>query len=278
MTLSPTLIRRCVMLDRTRGNGERPPLVGVVCDRRTDDGVELDTIRTRYIEALRMTGGVVPVGIPSGLSGEEAGALLARLDGVLLTGAASDIAPERYGGSAGGLLTDLRRDATVFALVRAAVERGVPLFGICRGLQEMNVAFGGDLVPDLRWRTSGEIHHEDVRLPRDRQYAPAHRIELTDGGVLAGLLGDLPGGGEPDIRVNSLHHQAIGRPAPGVRIEAVTRDGVIEAISIDGAASFALAVQWHPEWFHATDPIGTRLFRAFGDACHARSRERTPAE
>jgi putative glutamine amidotransferase len=139
----------------------------------------------------------------------------------------------------------------------AALREGVPVLGICRGLQELNVALGGTL-RDL----PGDDHREDVSQPRDRQYLPAHEVRLRKDGVLRRLLG------ASTVRVNSLHHQAIDRLAPALRVEAVSADGVIEAAS---AGPSCLGVQWHPEWYAGRDPVSTAVFREFGRQAFSRS-------
>jgi putative glutamine amidotransferase len=256
--------KRFSMPERLKGLTQDPPIVGVIGNRVLDDGVAMEAIRTRYLEALRIGAKVTPIVIPTGLHPEEIGVILARCNGILLTGSMSNVAPERYGQVSEDMLTDRARDETVFALVKETVNRGVPLFGICRGLQEINVAFGGTLIPDLRDIPGKDRHDEDLGLVRDLQYAASHSVDVVAGGILAELLEhDIP-----RIWVNSLHRQAIARPGHRVRVEAAAPDGVIEAISIEGAAAFALAVQWHPEWFHDSDAVSRRLFAAFGDACH----------
>jgi putative glutamine amidotransferase len=150
---------------------------------------------------------------------------------------------------------DAGRDALALPAARLAVAAGLPLLGVCRGLQEMNVAFGGSL------RDLGTAHREDLSLPRDEQYLPAHEVRTAEDGLLRRLLG-----GRQRAAVNSLHQQAVDRLAPGLRAEAVATDGVIEAASVTGARSFALGVQWHPEWYAAKDPVSRRIFEAFGAA------------
>ncbi|RYZ57645.1 MAG: gamma-glutamyl-gamma-aminobutyrate hydrolase family protein, partial [Proteobacteria bacterium] len=146
-----------------------------------------------------------------------------------------------------------------------ALAAGVPVLGICRGFQEMNVAFGGTLWQRVREQPGLSVHHEDESQPLDVQYGPAHEVRLIDGGLLRGLQD-----GER-LMVNSLHHQGIRALAPGARIEAVAPDGLIEAFSLPAARRFAVAVQWHPEWKAMDNSFSRALFAAFGSAARERA-------
>lgn len=243
------------------------PVVAVAACHVDDDGVTYARTRLRYVEALRAHAGAIGVLVPSLGSSDDALAVVDRCDGVLLPGSESDVAADRYGGTARpGAAYDHRRDDTATWLVHAAVARHRPLLGICRGLQEMNVAYGGDLTPDLA-AAPGLRHDEDLSLPRDEQYLPAHTVTLTPGGLLHGIAG------ASVVGVSSLHHQGVRRLAPGLAAEAVASDGLVEAASVTGAA-FALGVQWHPEWLADSDPFSQALFSAFGAACRTAAVER----
>jgi putative glutamine amidotransferase len=203
-------------------------------------------------------------------------ALLDTVDGILLTGARANVHPSCF-----GVAPDVRyepydrnRDALVLPLVRACIDRGVPLLGICRGLQEMNVAFGGSLHPEVR-DLPGRMNHrapraEDGSLHRDPKvvFADRHEVRLVVDGEFARLFGCLT------IRVNSLHGQAILEPGNGIVVEGVAEDGTIEAIRIAGASAFALGVQWHAEVDAGTNPVNRALFRAFGAALRESNRPR----
>jgi putative glutamine amidotransferase len=211
----------------------------------------------RYGAALLGGAGAVPLLIPP--VGLAALAILDRIDGLLLDGSPSNVAPALY-----GVTDDLTpdrhdpaRDATTLPLVRAALARGMPVLAICRGLQELNVALGGTLhqqVQDL----PGLMDHRGGPGAPETRYAPKHDIALSGG--LAALLGQ-------NLRVNSLHEQAIDRPADALTVEARAADGTIEAVRVTDAIGFAYGVQWHPEWRYAEDSASLALFRAFGDAC-----------
>ena len=252
------------MADGGFGGEGVPAVVGVVTDRRIEDGVALDTIRARYGEALAAVG-LTAVYLPAGLSAQGAKAALTRLDGLVLTGAVSNVAPERYGAPAARFEQDLERDATAFAAIAAARHLGLPILGICRGHQELNVAFGGSLYASLAATGRYARHTEDLSLPRDDQYRPVQPVRLTPNGLLARWFG-------PDrLIINTLHDQGIDRLGEGLAIEAVSEDGVIEAISAPGETSLVLGVQWHPEWHFATDPVSKVIYGRFAEAARARA-------
>jgi putative glutamine amidotransferase len=240
--------------------------VGLVAATEDVDSVAYAAVRYRYVHALAEVAGC-DVMVLTGPVRDPAG-YLARLDGLVLGGHQSNVDPARYGGTPRpGGHHDPVRDSTALSLLPPAVAAGVPVLGICRGLQELNVALGGTL-RDLRPGPAGIEHHEDTALPRDEQYAPVHDVRVTPGGVLDRILG------ARTVRVNSLHGQAVGRPAAGLQVEAVAGDGVIEAASVPGTPALCLAVQWHPEWFASADPVSKALFTAFGAAAARRAEGR----
>ncbi|MBT3627700.1 MAG: gamma-glutamyl-gamma-aminobutyrate hydrolase family protein, partial [Rhodospirillaceae bacterium] len=163
---------------------------------------------------------------------------------------------------------DSQRDAATLPLIRAALAAGVPIFCICRGFQELNVALGGTLHQAVHEIPGRLDHREDKNQARAAQYAPVHGLTITPGGILAGLWP------ESEIAVNSLHAQGVDQPAPGLRVEAVAPDGQIEALSSAGEGGFCLGVQWHPEWMVTENPLSMALFGAFGDAARAHARQR----
>jgi putative glutamine amidotransferase len=182
-------------------------------------------------------------------------------------GSPSNVEPHHYQGepSVEGTLHDPHRDATTLPMIPRAVAAGVPVLGICRGFQEMNVAFGGTLWQRL-WEVPGHFdHREDPTQPLEQQYSAAHAVTLTEGGLLHRLSG-----GVAEVRVNSLHGQGVRELAAGLTVEARSTDGVVEAFRVNEAARFALAVQWHPEWRVLENPLSRALFAEFGDACRAR--------
>jgi putative glutamine amidotransferase len=254
---------------------DSPPLIGVPACLVLDEGFGFHRVGDKYVSAVLDGAGGVPILIPAlGLRLEPA-TLLERLDGLLITGARSNVEPHHYGGEPPpeDSPTDPARDATVLPLIRAAIAAAVPLFAICRGIQELNVALGGTLHQEVHALPGRRDHRSDKRLALQERYSDAHPVTLTPGGMLQTLL---EGAGE--IPVNSLHGQAIDRLAPGLVIEAIAEDGTIEAVRVAGAPAFALAVQWHPEWRVLDNPVSCRLFAAFGAACRARQTARAQSE
>ena len=224
----------------------------------------------KYLTAALDAAGTLPVIIPAMGRELELDELSTRFDGLLFTGSPSNVEPHHYRGepSAPGTLHDPARDATTLPLLRRAIAAGVPVLGICRGFQEMNVAFGGTLWQRVHEQPGLAVHHEDESQPLDVQYGPAHEVRLTDGGLLQRLWAN------DRLVVNSLHHQGIRELAPGARIEATAPDGLIEAFSLPAAQRFAVAVQWHPEWKAMDNDFSRALFAAFGMAARERAAER----
>jgi putative glutamine amidotransferase len=238
------------------------PVVGLVCDRRIFDGMPVHQANDEYITAIRDGSGALPLLIPSGDTPLPEADVLAAVDGILFTGAPSNVAPLHYGASARpGTELDNMRDATTLPLLRAAVEAGKPVLAICRGFQELNVALGGTLHQHVH-ELPGRLDHREPRsaCSRDAEYAPAHSVTLAPGGLLSRLSG------LSEAMVNSLHHQGVDRLAPQLLVEAVASDGQIEAVSMPGAMNFLLGVQWHPEWAFARDPLSRAIFQGFGKA------------
>lgn len=253
------------------------PLVGVTANRLIDDGVHREWVRRRYIDALETYAKVETVVLPTRSTDDIAAIrrVVARLDGLVLTGDESNISPD-YFLHADTLRpsptestyrreeTDPYRDMMTSLVLSAALENGLPILGICRGLQELNVFFGGSLHEDISRETNMLIHKEDLSLPRDRQYDPVHEVTVQAGGRLAQALG-----GNAPITVNSLHNQGIRILASGLQCEAVAADGLIEAASVSNTRIFQMGVQWHPEWHIAEDTASRKLFIAFGNSCAA---------
>ena len=243
------------------------PLVGVSACRVVGETRAIQRVSEKYVTALTEGAGVCPVLIPALESGIDIATLVERLDGIFLTGSPSNVEPDRYDG--GDSVTpdshDPARDRVTIELIRSAVAAGVPLFGVCRGIQEINVAFGGSLLQAVHEDAARLDHRMRRDVPYDWRYRPAHSITVEDGGLLDSIVG--PG---PHI-VNSLHGQALDRLGDRVVVEARAPDGIVEAISIAGAPGFALAVQWHPEWPRPMDGLSRRLFEAFGAAVRAHS-------
>lgn len=222
----------------------------------------------KYVVAVREGAKAIPLLVPvleDPLAMDE---ILSLVDGIFLTGSPSNVAPDLYGGPPprDGVLQDHRRDTTTLPLIRHAIEGGKPFLAICRGFQEMNVAYGGTLHQHLEEVPGRLDHREDKSAPLDVQYAPAHDLNLAPGGILAGLAGGSA------ARVNSLHGQGIDRLGAGLIIEATAPDGTVEAIRARDARAFALGVQWHPEWKFWNDAFSASILAAFGEALAMQTR------
>ena len=220
----------------------------------------------KYISAIRDGAEALPLLIPSLHPALEPELVRAHVDGLLLTGSASNVDPAYYGGDEPrpGNLADAHRDATTLPLIRAAIASAKPCLFICRGHQELNVALGGTLFQHLRELPDRFDHSDDAKQGIEAKYAPAHEVTVQPDGMLETLLE------RRRFKVNSLHGQAIDRLADGLRVEALADDGTIEAISVDKAPNFALSVQWHPEWQWSENLESRALFAAFGQALTAR--------
>jgi putative glutamine amidotransferase len=226
----------------------------------------------KYINAVALGADALPVLIPSLGSVVEYREFINQLDGVLLTGSASNVEPHHYSGPASepGTLHDPHRDATTLPLIGHVLERGIPLLAICRGFQEMNVAMGGTLWQKLHEVEGFRVHKEDEEAELDDQYGPAHEVELAPGGLFERLAG------ANRLIVNSLHSQGVQTLGRDLEVEARAPDGVIEAFRVRNARAFAVAVQWHPEWKFQDNPFSRALFAAFGAAARERmQRQRT---
>lgn len=240
----------------------RPPIVGIPCDHRVVGKHPFHMVGDKYIAAIRGGSQAVPLLIPvleDPIAPED---ILASVDGLLFTGSPSNVAPRHYGGAGprDGVLQDESRDATTLPLLQAAIANGTPILCLCRGFQELNVALGGTLHQHIQEQPGLNDHREDLSAPLDEQYGPAHDVRVSEGGLLARIVG------ERGFKVNSLHSQGIDRLAPKLHTDATAPDGIVEAVSLPGAKAFLLGVQWHPEWRWAENGISRAIFGAFGDA------------
>ncbi|CAD6520608.1 Gamma-glutamyl-gamma-aminobutyrate hydrolase PuuD [Paraburkholderia kirstenboschensis] len=244
-------------------------LIGITADRTTTGAHPSHVVGEKYIAAIVDGSQALAMLLPALGERQSTEDVLATVDGLFFTGSYSNLEPHLYGGepSVSGTLHDAARDATTLPLLRAAIAAGVPVLAVCRGLQEMNVVFGGTLHQRIHAIAGFSDHRENKAESLDLQYAPSHTVSLTQGGLLQRLAG-----GANEARVNSLHGQGIEQLGMGLVVEATAPDGLIEAVSVNGARAFALGVQWHPEWKHASDSLSTAIFRAFGDACRERMR------
>jgi len=243
------------------------PTIGVPACRRMLDPHPFHMVGEKYLQALIDGASGLPLIIPAMAAGIDIDDLLGRIDGILLTGSLSNVEPRHYAGedSAAGTLHDPERDALTLPLACRAIEQGIPLLAVCRGFQELNVALGGTLHQNVATVKGFHVHSEDSNDALDVQYGPSHAVNLVDGGLLHNLHG------EPTAMVNSLHSQGVRKLAPGLSVEAIADDGLVEGFRVDDAPGFALAVQWHPEWKATENEFSMKIFKAFGDACCERA-------
>jgi len=245
------------------------PVVGVIGNSyHVEERFYVQMVGERNLRALAEVAGVLPMVFAGSPDITDFGALLDVVDGILLTGARANVHPSHFQTEPDPAYEpyDRSRDALALALVEVCVERAIPIFGVCRGMQEMNVAFGGSLHPEIR-ELPGRMNHRMPRLETGEihpdpevVFADRHDVTLIPDGVFRGLLG------KDKIRVNSLHGQGILELGERVIAEGIAEDDTIEAIRINGAQGFALGVQWHAEYDPQTNPINRMLFEAFSDA------------
>ncbi|PKP75049.1 MAG: gamma-glutamyl-gamma-aminobutyrate hydrolase [Alphaproteobacteria bacterium HGW-Alphaproteobacteria-6] len=242
------------------------PVVGIIGNMNLlNNDYPVHAGGTMNSAAVAQVAGCMPLLIPTDPRFVTVEELLARCDGFLLTGGRPNVHPEEYGEAeteAHGTF-DRCRDAVTLPLVRACVARGQPFLGICRGFQEVNVALGGTLDPEIR-DLPGRLNH---RMPPEgsieEKFALRHVVRFAEGGVFERLMG------AREVMTNTLHGQGIRTAGRGVVIDGWAPDGTAEALYVAGATGFTLSVQWHPEWNAASDPVSRPLFQAFGDAVRA---------
>lgn len=237
------------------------PVIGIVCcARRVGEEISQAVIE-RYLAAAITHADCAALLIPARPDLMTAREVVGRIDGLMLTGSPSNVEPDRYGDPASGNGPfDAGRDAISLALIEVMIERARPVFGVCRGFQELNVAFGGTLARNLGEDDRPFPHHAPDGASLDAMFAHEHDVALTPGGVLASGLG------RDHLRVNSVHYQGVDRLGSGLAVEATAPDGVIEAFSASPGGAPVLGVQWHPEWHPETNPASVALFELFGSA------------
>ena len=237
------------------------PVLGIICDNRKVGGRPAQIVLDRYVRAAIKYGDVAALLIPALPELMSAADVAGRLDGVLMTGSPSNVAPSRYGdvGEGEGPF-DPARDELAMALIDEMTTRGRPVFGVCRGFQEINVALGGTLRRDTSASDELIRHHAPADAGYEEMFDHRHPVALARGGMLAAAFA------KPELNVNSVHFQGVGTLAPTLTVEATAPDGLVEAYSarINGAP--LLAVQWHPEWETDADPDSQTFFRLLGRA------------
>jgi len=249
----------------TRSSGSKP-IVGILGNRTYDGLLPTQSVDEKYLRALIDVAEVDVIIIPALENFDGFENILDHVDGILFTGAATNVHPRYFEPGAEEAQYkpfDPGRDAAAFKLIRSACDRDLPILAICRGIQELNVAFGGSLHANIATDDEHHCHTTWVSgAPLDQLYGPAHELLVTPGGRVEALTQDAP------AMVNSLHVQAIDRLGSGLSVEARAPDGTVEAVSVQGR-SFSVGVQWHPEFQAADNELSRRLFQAFGDAVKA---------
>lgn len=239
------------------------PVLGIVCCTRTVGSDQAQAVMNRYVVSAITYADAAALLVPSLPDIMSASEIAPRLDGLLLTGSPSNMAPERYGegkvADAAGPF-DPGRDAMTAGLIAAMLDLGRPVFGICRGLQEVNVAFGGTLRRDTSSSADLIAHHAPDDVSFEDMFAHEHEVALAPGGVLNRGLG------RERLTVNSVHYQGVDRLGVGLAVEATAPDGVVEAVSATINGAPVLAVQWHPEWRASANPQSQDFFRLLGRA------------
>ncbi len=236
------------------------PVLGITACTRSFEGETAQVVIDRYAVAAMRHADVAALIVPARPDLMTAHEVADRIDGVLLTGSPSNVAPALYGDSAGPGPFDDGRDTMALALIDAMVARGKPVFGICRGFQEVNVAFGGTLARDMADAGRALAHHAPADHDLDALFAHRHRVDLVAGGALAEAFG------KPSLDVRSVHYQGIDRLGSGLSVEATAPDGVIEGVSACIGGAQVVAVQWHPEWRTDEEPHARAFFAMLGRA------------
>lgn len=240
------------------------PVVAVVADIREFENYSWHCVPDQYVKAAFNVSGVLPLLVPAFGDAIDFDALLDRVDGVMLSGSKSNVHPSNFGAEPDEKYEpyDEARDATSLPLIRAAIDKGVPLFAICRGIQELNVALGGTLATEIQEAEGVMDHRAPTSSEQADRFALTHSVKTKADGCINKIIGG-------EARVNSLHRQAIDNIAPRLQVEASAEDGTVEAVSVIDAKGYAVGVQWHPEYWAKTDDTSRKLFEAFGDAVRA---------
>ncbi len=243
--------------------GEKKPLIGVITCHKPQGLYQVQTVNEFYLNAITDVG-AAPIILPHQLQGKSLEAVLSQLDGVLLTGSHSNVEPSLYGASHTEPRLDRGRDQLAFAIVAYAKHHGLPVLGICRGFQEMNVALGGSLHHKV-YQLGGSVEHREPESEDfSVKYADQHSLKLEAFSWLGQWLDS------DSIMVNSLHNQGVNQLAEGLVVEAQAEDGLVEAYRLQDHPFF-YAVQWHPEWQATAKPISQAIFSHFVAAAATRA-------
>ena len=236
------------------------PVLGVIACNRMVGTESAQAVMDRYIRSAMTYADVAALIVPSLADLMTAAEVAPRLDGILLTGSPSNVGTERYGEDGGEGPFDDARDEIALSMVDRMIDAQKPVFGICRGFQEINVALGGTLRRDTSASEELIPHHAPDGVGFDAMFEHRHAVELAEGGMLAEAYA------KPSLEVNSVHYQGVGQLADGLSVEARAPDGLIEAYSARPNGAPLLAVQWHPEWGTESDADSQTYFHLLGKA------------
>lgn len=250
------------------------PVVAIPADIREIEGNVWQATPNQYVRAAVKGADVTVFLVPALETDTDFDGILDRVDGLLVSGSRTNVHPSLYGKEATEAEGpyDTARDATSLPLISRALERGIPLLAICRGIQELNVALGGTLAGEIQERPGSIDHRAPVSENQDERFAIRQAATIKPGTCLAGVFG------AGDIQVNSVHRQAVDRLGANLQVEAVAPDGTVEAVSVRNARAFAVGVQWHPEYWVHSDSASAKIFAAFGDAVREHAAQRTGAK
>lgn len=253
---------------------QQKPVVLLPADIKQIGAHPFHAVGNKYIMAVAQAAQATPLLVPAISDYLDIDALLAMADGILLTGSVSNLHPSHFGQAVldPSLPLDPARDALTLKLIHGAIEAGIPLLAICRGFQELNVAYGGSLHQAVHAVDGLNDHREADDASVETQYAPAHVVNLAVNGQLAAIVGS------NQMMVNSIHGQGVDKLGARLTAEAHAPDGLVEALSVNDASTFALGVQWHPEWKVMENPQYLAIFKAFGEACFARMQRHKPPD
>jgi putative glutamine amidotransferase len=245
------------------------PLIAIAADTRFHDGYTWHGAPQTYLEAAAAVARTTPLVVPAFGERIDLDLVLDAVHGVLATGSKTNVHPSHYSvpPSAAHEPYDEARDATAIPLLRRAIERGIPVLAICRGFQELNVAFGGSIAAEIQEMTGRMDHRAAVSEDQAERFKIHQDVFVREGSCLASIVD------AGAVKVNSLHRQAVERLGAGLEVEAVAADGTIEAVSVSGAKAFAVGVQWHPEYWAKTDAPSRKILSAFGDAVRLHARK-----
>ena len=242
----------------------RKPVIAITADHiMVRDIMPAAVVYNVYTDAVIHAADALPWIVPPAAGFLDIDALLDRVDGIIFTGARSNVQPHRYRGEAApeNTVQDAQRDATTLPLIPRVIGVGIPMLCICRGIQELNVALGGTLHQDVPGLPDKLDHFPPEEWSIERRFAHSHEVLLEAGGDLAKLTA------MKTVRVNSVHEQGIDRLADGLSIEARAPDGLIEAVRVRDSKAFAAGVQWHPEWDWRNHSLNAKIWAVFGAAC-----------